>query len=98
MTRSWEQLPSLFGETTAVLTEARQLTDNESFLTALDSLEVLTSRLADNLPETTLDLAQLPAVPYYTGIMFKVFGDKVPMLLYQVAATINYLNVLGLPS
>ena len=73
-----EQLPSLFGETTAVLTEARQLTDNESFLTALDSLEVLTSRLADNLPETTLDLAQLPAVPYYTGIMFKVFGDKVP--------------------
>ena len=47
-------------------------------MTALDSLEVLTSRLADNLPETTLDLAQLPAVPYYTGIMFKVFGDKVP--------------------
>ena len=73
-----EQLPFLFGETTAVLTEARQLTDNEAFLTALDSLEVLTSRLADNLPETTLDLAQLPAVPYYTGIMFKVFGDKVP--------------------
>ena len=47
-------------------------------LTALDSLEVLTNRLADSLPETTLDLAQLPAVPYYTGMMFKVFGDKVP--------------------
>ena len=73
-----EQLPFLFGETKAVLTKARQLTDSEAFLTALDSLEVLTNRLADSLPETTLDLAQLPAVPYYTGMMFKVFGDKVP--------------------
>lgn len=73
-----EQLPFLFGETKDVLTKARQLTDSEAFLTALDSLEVLTNRLADSLPETTLDLAQLPAVPYYTGMMFKVFGDKVP--------------------
>ena len=73
-----EQLPFLFGETKAVLTKARELTDSEAFLTALDSLEVLTNRLADSLPETTLDLAQLPAVPYYTGMMFKVFGDKVP--------------------
>ena len=47
-------------------------------MTVLDSLEVLTNRLSDSLPETTLDLAQLPAVPYYTGMMFKVFGDKVP--------------------
>ena len=60
------------------MTKARQLTDSEAFLTALDSLEVLTNRLADSLPEMTLDLAQLPAVPYYTGMMFKVFGDKVP--------------------
>ena len=73
-----EQLPFLFGETKAVLTKARELTDSEAFLTALDSLEVLTNRLSDSLPETTLDLAQLPAVPYYTGMMFKVFGDKVP--------------------
>ena len=71
-------MPFLFGETNAVLTKARQLTDSEAFLTALDSLEVLTNRLSDSLPETTLDLAQLPAVPYYTGMMFKVFGDKVP--------------------
>ena len=32
-----EQLPFLFGETKAVLTKARQLTDSEAFLTALDS-------------------------------------------------------------
>ena len=80
------------------MTKARELTDSEAFLTALDSLEVLTNRLSDSLPETTLDLAQLPAVPYYTGMMFKVSVTRYQMPLYQVAVTINYLNALELPS
>lgn len=71
-------LPYLFGETKAVLAHARSLSSNEDFLSALDSLEILTEHLAETLPDTTLDLAQLPAMPYYTGMMFKVFGDKVP--------------------
>ena len=73
-----ENLPFLFGETKSVLDQARSLTSNEAFLTALDSLEVLAGNLSEILPETTLDLAQMPAMPYYTGMMFKVFGDKVP--------------------
>ncbi|WP_032801194.1 ATP phosphoribosyltransferase regulatory subunit, partial [Streptococcus sobrinus] len=27
---------------------------------------------------TTVDLAQIPSMPYYTGMMFKVFGPHVP--------------------
>lgn len=72
------QLPVLFGETGQVLDQARALTSNEAILTAFDSLEVLTKRLHPILGETTLDLAQISNRPYYTGIMFKVFGDKVP--------------------
>ncbi len=76
--RFLQALPFLFGESKAVLAEARSLVTNEALLTALDSLEVLTTNLADVLEGTTLDLAQLPSMPYYTGMMFKVFGDKVP--------------------
>ncbi|MBM7642189.1 ATP phosphoribosyltransferase regulatory subunit [Streptococcus loxodontisalivarius] len=73
-----QNLPFLFGETKDVLEKARQLIRNERILTALDSLEVLTLALSDSLETTTLDLAQLSSMPYYTGMMFKVFGENVP--------------------
>ncbi|MFC3928379.1 ATP phosphoribosyltransferase regulatory subunit [Streptococcus caprae] len=71
-------LPLLFGETETVLTEARELTQHPQILEGLDAIAELTRSVSDSLPQTTVDLAQLPTMPYYTGIMFKVFGDKIP--------------------
>ncbi|MET3558923.1 ATP phosphoribosyltransferase regulatory subunit [Streptococcus rupicaprae] len=73
-----QQLPYLFGDVEEVLAAARQLTQHEGLLSALDSLELLTQSVAQTVPRMSLDLAQLSDLPYYTGMMFKVFGDKVP--------------------
>lgn len=72
------QLPYLFGASQSVLERARSLTANGKILASLDQLEGLLSLLSDRISEVNLDLAQIPAMPYYTGVMFKVFGDKVP--------------------
>ncbi|WP_373760995.1 ATP phosphoribosyltransferase regulatory subunit [Streptococcus ferus] len=72
------QLPYLFGSSQSVLERARSLTANGKILASLDQLEDLLSLLSDRISEVNLDLAQIPAMPYYTGVMFKVFGDKVP--------------------
>ncbi len=72
------QLPYLFGTSQSVLERARSLTANGKILASLDQLEDLLSLLSDRISEVNLDLAQIPAMPYYTGVMFKVFGDKVP--------------------
>ena len=44
----------------------------------MTDLEDLLAQVSDILPESNIDLAQIPSMPYYTGVMFKVFGDKVP--------------------
>lgn len=72
------RLPYLFGDSTAVLEEVRQLTDHETILAALNELENLIKQVQPALAQANLDLAQWPSMPYYTGIMFKVFGEKVP--------------------
>ncbi|MEX2805404.1 ATP phosphoribosyltransferase regulatory subunit [Streptococcus sp. H31] len=72
------QLPFLFGEGRAVLNQARQLVVHPNILGALEDLEKLMNRLAVFFPAIHIDLAQIPAMPYYTGVMFKVFGDNVP--------------------
>lgn len=72
------QMPYLFGASQSVLERARSLTANGKILASLDQLEDLLSLLSDRISEVNLDLAQIPAMPYYTGVMFKVFGDKVP--------------------
>lgn len=72
------QLPFLFGESHQVLKKARQLTNHQTILSALTDLEDLLQELAVSLAEITLDLAQIASMPYYTGLMFKVFGDKIP--------------------
>lgn len=72
------QLPYLFGASQSVLERARSLTANGKILASLDQLEDLLSLLSDRISEVNLDLAQIPTMPYYTGVMFKVFGDKVP--------------------
>ncbi|BAQ24044.1 ATP phosphoribosyltransferase regulatory subunit [Streptococcus troglodytae] len=72
------QLPFLFGESYQVLEKARQLTNHQTILSALTDLEGLVQELAVSLSEITLDLAQIASMPYYTGLMFKVFGDKIP--------------------
>ncbi|WP_270315209.1 ATP phosphoribosyltransferase regulatory subunit [Streptococcus infantarius] len=73
-----KNLPYLFGESHQVLSKARKLVKNESVLAALTDLEDLLAQVSDILPESNIDLAQIPSMPYYTGVMFKVFGDKVP--------------------
>lgn len=73
-----EQLPYLFGDSQSVLEAARALTDNAEVLTSLAELEELIEQVKPSLKEVHLDLAQWPSMPYYTGLMFKVFGDKVP--------------------
>ncbi|MEX2785367.1 ATP phosphoribosyltransferase regulatory subunit [Streptococcus sp. H49] len=72
------QLPFLFGEGRAVLNQARQLVVHPNILGALEDLEKLMNRLAVFFPAIHIDLAQIPTMPYYTGVMFKVFGDNVP--------------------
>ncbi|MGT2948188.1 ATP phosphoribosyltransferase regulatory subunit [Streptococcus devriesei] len=72
------ELPFLFGESTQVLEKARRLSQNPGILQALADLENMLKGLDDMLSDITLDLAQIAAMPYYTGIMFKVFGDKIP--------------------
>ncbi|WP_165210575.1 ATP phosphoribosyltransferase regulatory subunit [Streptococcus tangpeifui] len=73
-----EALPFLFGESHNVLTKARALVKHERILKALDNLEDLLGDIYRFLPQTTIDLAQVPSLPYYTGMMFKVFGENVP--------------------
>ncbi|MFC3932427.1 ATP phosphoribosyltransferase regulatory subunit [Streptococcus dentapri] len=72
------ELPFLFGESHEVLMKARQLANNKTILKALDDLEVMLGDIYRFLPQTTIDLAQVPSLPYYTGMMFKVFGENVP--------------------
>jgi ATP phosphoribosyltransferase regulatory subunit len=73
-----QRLPYLFGESCNVLREARQLVTNQTILSALSDVEVLVKSLQPILKHINIDLAQIPSMPYYTGVMFKVFGEKVP--------------------
>lgn len=73
-----QNLPYLFGDSSKVLSDARKLTQNTSILSALDELEMLIEDVKPLLSQVNLDLAQWPSMPYYTGLMFKVFGEKVP--------------------
>lgn len=71
-------LPVLFGESRAVLKEARSLVEDQALLQAFDEMEQVLAELSKILPTTTVDLGQVFSMPYYTGLTFKVFGDKVP--------------------
>lgn len=73
-----QELPSLFGPSQEVLDRARQLVQHPQILAALADLEQVLGQLADLLPQTNIDLGQVPTLPYYTGLTFKVFGDRVP--------------------
>ncbi|WP_170238716.1 ATP phosphoribosyltransferase regulatory subunit [Streptococcus suis] len=72
------RLPYLFGEAEAVLAEARQVSQNAQLLQAFDQLEAFIAMAEIDLGPVTVDLAQLPTVPYYTGMMFKVFDQQLP--------------------
>lgn len=71
-------LPFLFGPSQAVLERTRSLTQDKQVLAALTEIEELIRGLTDQLGPVNLDLAQVPAMPYYTGLMFKVFDNHVP--------------------
>ena len=73
-----KNLPYLFGESHQVLESTRELVKNQVILAALTDLENLLNQVSEMLPKSNIDLAQIPTMPYYTGVMFKVFGDKVP--------------------
>ena len=76
--RLLQELPSLFGPSQQVLAQARAIVDHPQILAALADLEQVLDQIADLLPQTTLDLGQVPSLPYYIGLTFKVFGDRVP--------------------
>lgn len=73
-----KNLPYLFGESHQVLESTRKLVKNQAILAALTDLENLLNQVSEILPKSNIDLAQISTMPYYTGVMFKVFGDKVP--------------------
>lgn len=73
-----KNFPYLFGESYQVLESTRELVKNQAILAALTDLENLLNQVSEILPKSNIDLAQIPTMPYYTGVMFKVFGDKVP--------------------
>lgn len=71
-------LPELFGDSRLVLKEVRNLVDDIYLLGVFDEMEQVLVELSAILPTTTVDLGQVFSMPYYTGLTFKVFGDKVP--------------------
>ncbi|MGT2749657.1 ATP phosphoribosyltransferase regulatory subunit [Streptococcus orisasini] len=73
-----KNLPYLFGEVALVISKARDLVQNAQVLAALDDIENLLTWLGEDFAPATVDLGQLSRMPYYTGMMFKVFGEKVP--------------------
>ena len=73
-----QELPHLFGPSQQVLARAREIVDNERILMALDDVEQVLQSLSGLLDQTTMDLGQVATMPYYTGLTFKVFGDRVP--------------------
>lgn len=73
-----QRLPYLFGDSHSVLAEARDLVKHPVILAALDQIETLLQAVQEDLPAVQLDLAQLSGMPYYTGIMFKVFDQTLP--------------------
>ncbi|KXT75632.1 ATP phosphoribosyltransferase regulatory subunit [Streptococcus sp. DD12] len=73
-----QELPYLFGESQTVLKRARDLVQDQQVLSALSDLELLLLKLDKDLGTTNVDLGQIPTMPYYTGVMFKVFGDAAP--------------------
>ncbi len=72
------QLPYLFGDSRPVLAQARQAVQNPQLLKAFDQLEELITLVERDLGNVTVDLAQLSTMPYYTGMMFKVFDQQLP--------------------
>ena len=71
------ELPYLFGKGDVVLERARQLTDDVTLLAVFDELEQVL-RQEDDLSSVALDLAQVASMPYYNGLMFRVFDAHVP--------------------
>lgn len=68
------QLPRLFGPADKVLAEAKKLVTNPEILAGLAEIE----NLSHNFALSTVDLGMLAKKDYYTGVMFRVFSDKVP--------------------
>lgn len=73
-----QELPFLFGPSHRVLERARQLTQHQQILASLAEIEKLIQNLSAQLGQVNLDLAQVATMPYYTGLMFKVFDNHVP--------------------
>ncbi|NLH36412.1 MAG: ATP phosphoribosyltransferase regulatory subunit, partial [Lactococcus chungangensis] len=68
------QLPRLFGPADKVLAEAKKLVTNPEILAGLAEIE----NLSHDFALSTVDLGMLAKKDYYTGVMFRVFSDKVP--------------------
>lgn len=67
-------LPRLFGPTQAVLKQAKVFVKNAKILSDLSEIE----QLSEHFPDITIDLGMLAKRNYYTGMMFRVFSDRVP--------------------
>ena len=67
-------LPHLFGQAETVLADAKKLVTNSDILAAFAEIE----NLSHNFEQVTVDFGMLAKRSYYTGLMFRVFSDKVP--------------------
>ncbi|GFH42802.1 ATP phosphoribosyltransferase regulatory subunit [Lactococcus hodotermopsidis] len=73
-----QNLPRLFGDSDLVLEIARRVVKNAELLAIFDEIEKLLLATATIFERVTLDLAMIPTMPYYTGVMFQVFSKKIP--------------------
>ncbi|GFH41350.1 ATP phosphoribosyltransferase regulatory subunit [Lactococcus insecticola] len=69
-----QALPRLFGPSERVIAEAKKLVSNPTILGNLTEIE----NLSHSFDNSTIDLGMLAKRDYYTGVMFRVFSDKVP--------------------
>lgn len=67
-------LPRLFGAADKVLLDAKKWVKNPKILADLAEIE----QLSHDFDYATVDLGMLAKKDYYTGVMFRVFSDKVP--------------------
>jgi ATP phosphoribosyltransferase regulatory subunit len=75
-----KELPYLYGNAPKVLAKAKDLLPNDTrILNAFSQMEELISKVKRIVGETelTVDLGMVPAMNYYTGLMFNGFADKV---------------------
>ena len=90
-------LPELFGPAELILTKALALVPPTSQLKeAFQELQTLVALLVSQKDLTlTVDLGLVPAMRYYTGILFNGYADQVPETIFQGGRYDHLLEEFG---